>query len=129
MPLFTLNPIGFIPTVQAEAARTFYEKTLGLTFISDDGFAQVFHMGPSGDLTLRVVRVAPASFHPAPYTILGWETQDIERTTAHMQSNGVVFERFPNLPQDERGIWTAPGGDRIAWFKDPDGNTLSVSQH
>ena len=61
--------------------------------------------------------------------VLGWQVTDIERQVAALQSRGVQFERFGFFEQDALGIWTAPGGDKVAWFKDPDGNVLSVSQH
>jgi len=119
--------IGFIPTHDAEASRAFYEGTLGLKFVADDGFALVFRCGAN------MVRIARAGeFTPAPYTILGWEVADIVAEVAALSAAGVVFARYPFLPQeqvDALGIWTAPGGDRIAWFQDPDGNTLSLSQH
>jgi len=76
-----------------------------------------------------MVRVAKAQFTPAPFTILGWQVPDIEKMVAGLQAKGVQFERFGFLDQDALGIWTAPSGDKVAWFKDPDGNVLSVSQH
>ena len=66
---------------------------------------------------------------PAPYTVLGWEVADIAATAQQMAEAGVKFEIFPGLEQDAAGIWTAPGGDKVAWFKDPDGNVLSISKH
>ena len=129
MKLADLNPVGFIPMVSAEAARSFYEGTLGLPFVSDDGFAMVFRLGAAGNLMLRVARVRAKDFQPTSFTIFGWETPDIEATIDELSARGVAFERFGFFEQDERGIWNAPGGGRVAWFKDPDGNTLSVSQH
>ena len=127
MPLAAYQPIGFIPVHNAEAARTFYEHTLGLAFASDDHFAIVFRLGPARGLMLRLVRM-PA-FTPAPYTIFGWEVPSIEETARELTAKGVALLRFDALAQDEHGIWTAPGGARVAWFHDPDGNTLSISQH
>ena len=126
MPLATLNPIAFIPTNNAEAARTFYEQTLGLTFESDDQFAMVFRIGPTHTM-LRVVR--SGTFTPAQFTIFGWETPDIEASVTALATNGIEFLRFSFFQQDALGIWTAPGGAKVAWFKDPDGNTLSLSSH
>jgi catechol 2,3-dioxygenase-like lactoylglutathione lyase family enzyme len=125
--LTTNQPIGFIPTSNPEAARHFYEHVLGLYFESDDQFALVFRLGPARATMLRVVRAG--DFVPAPFTIFGWETDAIERCVNELGRNGVEFLRFSHFQQDEHGIWTAPGGAKIAWFKDPDGNTLSVSQH
>ena len=117
--------VGFIPTRDGDAARVFYEKKVGLRFISDDQFAVVFQSGAN---MIRIARTG--SFTPAPFTILGWESLDIERDVREMSARGVKFERYDYMgPQDELAIWTAPGGAKVAWFKDPDGNTLSLSQH
>jgi catechol 2,3-dioxygenase-like lactoylglutathione lyase family enzyme len=119
--------IGFVPTLDAARSRAFYEDTLGLTFVADDGFALVFK---SGGNMVRVVRVQ--EFTPPPYTILGWEAADIAAEVIALTAAGVVFARYPFLPPeqvDERGIWTTPSGSKVAWFQDPDGNTLSLSQH
>jgi len=126
MTLAGFNPIGFIPTNNAEAARAFYEQTLGLAFESDDKFALVFRVGPHKTM-LRVVR--SGAFTPAPFTIYGWEIEDIEAAVAALAAKGVEFLRFSFFEQDAQGIWSAPGGARVAWFKDPDGNTLSLSSH
>lgn len=116
--------IAFVPTKDPMKARNFYEATLGLQFVSDDGFALVFE---ANDVMLRVVKVQ--QFTPAQYTILGWQVRDIANQVSRLQERGVHFERFGFFKQDELGIWTAPNGDRVAWFKDPDGNTLSLSEH
>ena len=115
--------IGFVPTKDAAKARTFYEGKLGLQFVSDDMFALVMR---SGETMIRIAK-AP-DFTPAQYTVLGWEVRNIEEIVAWLHDRGVVFEKYPWV-QDPRGIWAAPGGDKVAWFKDPDGNVLSVSQH
>src|SRR4051812_39870738 len=122
--LGTTNIMAFVPTTDFDKARAFYEGVLGLKFLKNDGFAMV--MDANG-IMLRIAK-AP-DFKPLPYTILGWQVSDIDGVVAAMQSRGVQFERFGFMQQDEAGIWTAPSGDRVAWFKDPDGNTLSVSQH
>jgi catechol 2,3-dioxygenase-like lactoylglutathione lyase family enzyme len=116
--------IAFVPTKDPMKARNFYEATLGLQFVGDDGFALVFE---ANDVMLRVVKVQ--QFTPAQYTILGWQVRDIANQVSRLQERGVHFERFGFFKQDELGIWTAPNGDRVAWFKDPDGNTLSLSEH
>ncbi|MFC6644935.1 VOC family protein [Granulicella cerasi] len=125
MSLASHAPIGFVPTNHADQALAFYEQTLGLSFVSDDAFALVFRC--ANGVMLRVVRVG--EFTPASYTIFGWETANIEADVEALAAKGVVFERFSNFEQDPRGIWTAPNGNKVAWFKDPDGNTLSLSQH
>jgi catechol 2,3-dioxygenase-like lactoylglutathione lyase family enzyme len=116
--------MAFIPTRDGDAARVFYEKKVGLHFISEDQFAIIFQSGAN---TVRITRTG--SFTPAPFTILGWESSDIEQDVRDMTARGVVFERYDYMgPQDELGIWTSPSGAKIAWFKDPDGNTLSIGQ-
>lgn len=126
MTLVNYNPIAFIPTNNPEAARTFYEQTLGLTFESDDQFAMVFRIGPTRTM-LRIVR--SGAFTPAPFTIFGWESNDIEQDVTALAAKGIEFLRFSFFQQDPLGVWTAPGGAKVAWFKDPDGNTLSLSSH
>lgn len=126
MSLATINPIAFIPTNNTAAARTFYEQTLGLTFVSSDDFALVFRVGPTQTM-LRIVRTGP--FTPQPFTIFGWEVPDVYAAVAELAAKGIEFLRFPSLQQDAHGVWTAPGGAHVAWFNDPDGNALSVSDH
>ena len=121
--LGSTNIVAFVPTKDAEKARAFYVDVLGLRFIKDDGFAMVF------DANGIMVRVARAQFTPAQFTVLGWQVKNIEKVAAELQNKGVHFERFGFFEQDALGIWTAPTGDKVAWFKDPDGNVLSVSQH
>ena len=122
--LGTTNIIAFVPTRDPEKARAFYEGVLGLRFIKDDGFALVL------DANGIMVRVAKAGdFTPAPFTILGWEVGDIAKIASRLKEKGVAFERYSFLEQDELSIWTAPTGDKVAWFKDPDGNVLSISEH
>ncbi len=127
MPLTHLEPIAFIPTLNADAARTFYEKTLGLTFEYDDNFAMVFRLG-TPKIMLRVIRVQ-GDFTPQPFGIFGWESPDVEADVKALTARGIEFLRFGYFEQDAYGIWTAPNGNKVAWFKDPDGNTLSISSH
>jgi catechol 2,3-dioxygenase-like lactoylglutathione lyase family enzyme len=122
--LGSINIIAFIPTKDFNKARAFYEGVLGLRFVKDDGFALVLD---ANGIMVRVAKVP--EFKPAQFTILGWQVSDIKRIVASLQGRGVHFERFGFFKQDELGIWTAPTGDEVAWFKDPDGNMLSVSQH
>jgi catechol 2,3-dioxygenase-like lactoylglutathione lyase family enzyme len=115
--------VAFVATKDAAGAKTFYETVLGLKLVSDDSFALVFD---ANGTMLRVQKVQ--ELNPAPYTALGWDVTDISSEVEELVKRGVVFNRYEWLPQDERGVWTAPGGARIAWFKDPDGNTLSLTQ-
>ena len=116
--------VTFLMTQNPEAAIKFYRDTLGFTFLRDDGFALVFDMN---GVMLRVGKTQ--QFIPAQNTVLGWEARDISAAVAELVKKGVSFERYPNMGQDELGIATFPGGDKVAWFKDPDGNVLSVSHH
>lgn len=119
--------IGFVPTRDAARARAFYEDVLKLSFVADDQFALVFRCGDADASMIRVVRVE--SYTSPPFTILGWESDDIDRDVRELRGRGVDFLRFGFFEQDDLGIWTAPGGSKVAWFHDPDGNTLSLSQH
>jgi len=119
--------VAFVPSRSPKKSRSFYEHTLGLGFVSDDQFASVFD---ANDVMVRVVDVSGVKgFKPFPFTILGWSVDDIGKTVEGLQKKGVKFERYPGMDQDQLGIWTSPSGARIAWFKDPDGNVLSLSEH
>ena len=117
--------IGFVPTRDSQKAREFYEGKLGFQFVSDDPFALVMR---AGDTMIRVVKGAK-DLVPAAYTVLGWEVQSVEAVARWLKEQGVALERYPFVQDQDLGVWTAPGGDKIAWFKDPDGNVLSISQH
>jgi len=116
--------VGFVATAKPEEAKRFYENNLGLQLLEDSPFALVF---ASGDNTIRVQKVE--SLVTPPYTSLGWEVEDIAATLKHLLSNGVEFQHHEGLPQNEAGIWKTPDGAQIAWFQDPDGNTLSLTEH
>jgi catechol 2,3-dioxygenase-like lactoylglutathione lyase family enzyme len=117
--------VAFVPTTDPAKSREFYQSILGLTLIADQApFALVFD---ANGTMLRVTTVA--EHHPAPFTVLGWEVASIETTVQQLTDAGVVFLRYPGMnDSDPLGIWTAPGGARIAWFHDPDGNVLSLTQ-
>lgn len=123
--LTTGKMIGFLLTRDSQRAREFYEGTLGFQFVSDDPFALVMR---AGDNTVRIAKSAE-DFTPAGYTILGWEVQNIETVARWLIERGAILEKYPFIQNQELGVWTAPGGDKVAWFKDPDGNVLSISQH
>ena len=116
--------IAFVATKNSAKAKPFYQDKLGLKFVSDDGFAMVFDIGGT---MLRIAKVK--DFTPAGFTILGWQVDAIEKVVSELAKKGVTFERFPGMTQDELGVWNAPSGAKVAWFKDPDGNILSLSQH
>jgi catechol 2,3-dioxygenase-like lactoylglutathione lyase family enzyme len=122
--LGSTNIVAFVPTKDSEKARAFYEGVLGLRFVKDDGFALVLD---ANGIMIPVAKMK--EFMPAQSTILGWQVAGIENVVRELQKRGVHFEIFGFFKQDELGIWTAPTGDKVAWFKDPDGNILSVSQH
>ncbi len=116
--------VGFALTTKPEQATTFYRDVLGFNFLKDDGFALVF------DAHGTILRVGKMKeFTPAQHTILGWEVSSVSDTVEELSRKGVVFERYPWMSQDDAGVWTAPTGDKVAWFKDPEGNVLSLSQH
>ena len=116
--------VGFIPTADAERARAFYEGTLGMRFVQDDGFAMVLD---AGGTMMRLVRVG--EFTPARFTIAGWAVRGIEAMAKRLAEAGVPLLQFGFPGQAEGGVWTAPDGDKVAWFADPDGNVLSISEH
>src|SRR5262245_12033388 len=116
-------PVAFVATTDPARARAFYETTLGLRLLADEAFALVFDLAGT---PLRVTRVD--RLEAQPFTVLGWQVHDVIATVRELAGRGVRLERYPGLEQDQDGIWTAPSHTRIAWFKDPDGNTLSVSQ-
>src|SRR6266850_1789989 len=115
--------VGFAPTRDYDKARSFYEGALGLPCLHQDDFAITFKAGAT---TIRVSKVP--DYTPAPFTILGWEVEDIKKEVQELTERGVAFEKYSFLKQDDLGIWDAPGGAKVAWFKDPDGNILSVAQ-
>lgn len=115
--------VAFVATTDADRARQFYEGVLGLRLVADEPFALVFD---AHGTALRVQKVPELA--PARHTALGWLVPDVAAAIGRLSAKGVAFERYPGLPQDELGIATLPGGSRVAWFKDPDGNTLSLTE-
>ena len=115
-------PALFLATVDATRSRAFLEGILGLRFVADDGFALVFDLAGT---PLRVQRVKALT--PQPFTVLGWQVEDITAAVDALAARGVAFERYPGIEQDELGVWRMPEVS-VAWFKDPDGNTLSLAQ-
>jgi catechol 2,3-dioxygenase-like lactoylglutathione lyase family enzyme len=117
------DAISFVATRDATAARTFYEGVLGLKLVSDEHFALVF------DLNGHMLRIARTNeLAPARHTVLGWHVDDIAGKVRDLHARGVFFQRFEGMSQDALGIWTSPSGAKVAWFKDPDGNNLSLTQ-
>ncbi len=114
--------ITFLATTKPEDSRRFYENILGLQFVADEPSALVFDANAT---MLRISKVK--EFNPAPFTVLGWSVSDILFEVAALEKK-VTFERYDGVPQDERGICTYSDGTKVAWFKDPDGNTLSLTQ-
>jgi catechol 2,3-dioxygenase-like lactoylglutathione lyase family enzyme len=115
--------VAFVATREPSRAKEFYGGTLGLRLVSEDEFALVFD---AAGTMLRVTRVQELA--AAKYTVLGWQVHDIVQTAKDLQKAHVGLERYPGMQQDQLGIWNSPSGARAAWFKDPDGNTLSITQ-
>ena len=114
--------VAFAATTDADRSRRFYRDVLGLPLRNEDQFALAFD---ANGIELRIQKVERIA--PHPYTSLGWRVDDIQAAVAGLVRRGVVFERYPGLGQDGAGVWRAPGGTGVAWFKDPDGNLLSLS--
>ena len=115
--------IAFVATAQPEPARRFYTEVLGLGLVSDDPYALVFD---AGGTMLRIQKVE--ALQPAGYTALGWRVADVRSVITALRDKGIACERYGFLEQDELGVWTSPAGGKIAWFKDPDGNVLSLTE-
>ncbi len=124
MPLAQARPVAMITTADRKKAEPFYAETLGLCRKGDDGFAALFDLA---GVTMRLTEVPGYTAPPTP--VLGWEVPDIEAAVGAMAAKGVTMNVYEGLGQDERGIWTAPDGScRVAFFSDPDGNGLSLTQ-
>jgi catechol 2,3-dioxygenase-like lactoylglutathione lyase family enzyme len=115
--------MAFTQTTQPDRAKAFYEGVLGLEFLEDSPFALVFRAGRT---MLRVQKVRELS--PLPFTALGWRVPDIRAAVQGLAGKGVAFERYENMNQDALGVWTSPSGAKVAWFKDPDANLLSLTE-
>jgi catechol 2,3-dioxygenase-like lactoylglutathione lyase family enzyme len=115
--------VAFVGTLNADRALTFYRDTLGLRLVDNNPFAMVF------DVDGTMLRVTPVpAMTVEKFTVLGFHVTDIMEEMRRLNAKSVVFERYPGMDQDQQGIWTSPTGASIAWFKDPDGNVLSLSQ-
>ena len=114
---------AFVPTTNQAKAKSFYKDLLGLTLLSEDDYALEFD---TNGASLRITTVQ--ELKPQPFTILGWTIQDISSTIQALNKQGIFCEKYDFLSQDEAGIWKAPGGAKVAWFKDPDDNVLSLTE-
>jgi catechol 2,3-dioxygenase-like lactoylglutathione lyase family enzyme len=121
--LSSASIMAFSATKNPDKAKAFYQDTLKLKLTGDEPFALVFDV--SGTM-LRVSKVQELT--PAPFTVLGWKVKDIAAEIRELKSRGVTFEFFQGFPQDDLAIWTSPSGAKVAWFKDPDGNLLSLTE-
>jgi catechol 2,3-dioxygenase-like lactoylglutathione lyase family enzyme len=115
--------VAFVGASDLARARMFYEQTLGLTVAEHSDFACV--LDANGTM-LRVTAVPEVA--RVGYTVLGWRVDDIAATVRELTTRGVMFLRYASMGQDDTGVWTTPGGDQVAWFADPDGNVLSLTQ-
>lgn len=114
---------AFLTAPDANRARAFYRDTLGLPLVHEDNFALVFD---AHGVQLRI-SIFP-DFHPQPFTVLGWQVDNAVSLARNLQQAGILLERFPGLAHDEHGLWLAPSGFHVGWFRDPFGNLLSISQ-
>ncbi len=114
---------AFVPTVMPDKAKTFYRDILGLPLLSEDNYALEFN---ANGVLLRVTIVP--ELKPQGFTVLGWHVPDISSVIRSLNSKEIFCEKYGFLKQDDQGIWTAPGGSKVAWFKDPDGNILSLTE-
>jgi catechol 2,3-dioxygenase-like lactoylglutathione lyase family enzyme len=115
--------VGFLASTDLARSETFYGETLGLRVLESDPYAVVLDVHGT---QVRVTLVEAKA--EAPYTVLGWDVDDLDATVADLMGRGISFARYDGMGQDATGVWTAPDGSRIAWFHDPDGNTLSLHQ-
>ncbi|MGZ3872924.1 MAG: VOC family protein [Mucilaginibacter sp.] len=116
---------AFVITSNAGAAKKFYGEVLGFKLLSEDDYGLEFEMNGS---LLRVSVTAAEHAVPQKHTVLGWCVPDINETVESLTGKGITFERYEFLQQEDNGVWEAPGGTKIAWFKDPNCNVLSVDQ-
>jgi catechol 2,3-dioxygenase-like lactoylglutathione lyase family enzyme len=114
--------VGFIPVTSLDTAREFYCDTLGLIVVDQTPVAVVVN---AGGASLRLTEVP--QLRPQAFTVAGWLVSDISSTIASLAKAGVSMKRYEGMVQDDQGVWTAPSGDRVAWFADPDGNVLSIT--
>lgn len=122
--LASAKAITFILTRDREASKAWYANVLGLPVVGDDGFASVLDLNGT---VLRITQIDgyQASAHPA----LGWQVPDIAATIRTLVSRGVTMTIYEGFGQDALGVWTSPDGKaKVAWFNDPDGNVLSLTQ-
>jgi len=119
------NIVAFVSIVDVARARAFYRDTLGLRLVMEEPpFALVF------DANGIMLRLGMAKeIPPAHGTVLGWQVPEINATVKSLGQAGIQFERFEGMDQDASGVWTSPTGAKVAWFNDPDGNILSLSEH
>jgi len=115
--------MSFVATTQPEKAKAFYGDVLGLKLVEDAWYSIIFEIA---DRRLHIQKLK--EFTPQPFTVLGWSVPDINAAAAELAKRGVKFERYPGMEQDAAGIWTTPDGGKVCWFKDPDGNTLSMTE-
>jgi catechol 2,3-dioxygenase-like lactoylglutathione lyase family enzyme len=123
-PLTEVSPVAFVMTKDRPTAEAFYGATLGLVRKPDEPFAAVFDMA---GVDLRITEAGDHA--PGPHPVLGWNVPDIEATVAALAEKGVRCTVYEGMGMDARGIWTSPdGASKVAFFPDPDGNMLAISQ-
>lgn len=121
--LNSTRPIGFVPVTDLAKAREFYGTALGFDVEDENPFAVVLRCG-----TTMIRATLVSEFTPQPFTVLGWQVDDIDEAVDDLRARQVEFMFRYDLDQSSHGVWTAPDGARVAWFLDPFGNTLSLTQ-
>ncbi|HET9051035.1 MAG TPA: VOC family protein [Candidatus Dormibacteraeota bacterium] len=123
MPLRSARLVAFVPVLDLDRARNFYGSVLGLTVVEETPFAILVDAAGT-PVRLTVV----GQLTPQPFTVVGWEVGDVTAVARDLAARGVPATRYAGMDQDGDGVWTSPSGARVAWFADPDGNTLSITQ-
>lgn len=118
------TPVAFVYVTDRERALAFYRDVLGCTPLSADNYGDTLDLGGG-----RLRTVVMPDHKPSEHPVLGWAVDDVDATVDALAARGVTFQVYEGMGQDARGVWTSPdGATKLAFFNDPDGNALSLSQ-
>lgn len=121
--LETSQAVAFLPSEDLDRSERFFRDVLGLPLVSRSPYASVYAIGAAA---LRVAKVD--GLRPQPFTVFGWLVRDLRTVIEELRERGTLVLRYPELDQDDQGVWTSPNGDLVVWFHDPDSNVLSLTQ-